>query len=332
MFDFFEKKVQFPERRTASLEDNLRSQAAENNFGSGTGRSAILASWDDRFATLPLDILHFTALNKRGCILVMLSEDLVPDFATLTEVIGSKRPWKIHFNSYLHGGYPILRANLAFPDNIDDPLWLEAPLDLCNGDIQDFCTAVMADEMIDVILKHQSNANGYHGVCFAAKGIAQVVKKEVTSVADHFKVGLSQRDFDASYERMMQEFSSSADGLNRAHVLAIQYSGRAKNYLLDFDSAGSVTEQADIQPPADLESAAAAQEIIEGYASRLARIPNVLDKGEGEALCRTIGAEIDATLGLEGMRQIVDHIRSHYDRGQARMVERAWDRIGNWLG
>ncbi|HOT97086.1 MAG TPA: hypothetical protein PLG50_05435 [bacterium] len=243
MFELFEKKFTLPERRTASLEDNLRSETAENNFGSATGRVAIIASWNDKFATIPLDILHFTALNGRGCILLMLSEELVPDSGSVKEVFASKRSWNIHFSPYLRGKYPILRANLAFPDNLQDPLWLEAPLDLCNGDIQDFCTAVMADEKIDLLLKHQSDADGYFGVCFDAPGIAKLLKKEIANLAGHFKAGLSRQDFDDAYDQMLQDYPNSWDGLNSDHVLVIHYEGRAKNYLLDFKSDGPANAQ-----------------------------------------------------------------------------------------
>ena len=332
MFEIFEKKIKYPERLHASLEDNLRSEAAENNFGPATGRVALLASWDDKFEGIPLDILHFTALNKRACILVMYSEDLIPNFETLKQVIKTGCPWDLHFSPYLRGKYPILRANLAFPDNVQGTLWLEAPLDLSNGDIQDFCIAAIADEKIDLIIKHQSQSDGYHALSFEVRGISKLLKKEVANVIAQYKPGLTRQDFDASYDLLLQDYSSAADGLNSANILSIDYIGRARNAFMQFDSAGSLDSEQDEANRLAVDSQQKTHEKIANYALRLCEIPNVLDKGEGTAQCRAIGTEIDAVMGLEGMRSVLSYVKEHHDRVKGRCIESAWDRIGMWRG
>jgi hypothetical protein len=332
MFDFFEKKIKYPERQHASLEDNLRSEAAEHNFGPSTGKVQMLASWDDKFKSIPLDILHFTALNKRACILVMYSEDLIPNFETLKEVVKTGCPWDLHFSPYLRGKYPILRANLAFPDTVQGALWLEAPLDLSNGDIQDFCIAAIANEKIDLIIKHQSQSDGYHALSFEAKGISKLLKKEVINVIDQYKSGLTRQDFDASYDLLMQDYSSASDGLNPANILSFDYIGRARNAFLEYDPAGSLDSEQDEANRLAMDSQQKTQEIIANYALRLSEIPNVLDKGEGTAQCRAIGTEINEVMGLEGMRSVVMYVREHHDRVKGRCIESAWDRIGMWRG
>lgn len=69
---------------------------------------------------------------------------------------------------------------------------------------------------------------------------------------------------------------------------------------------------------------------MKAYASKLVRIPNVIDDGEGGALCREIGKEIYDKHGFEAMVLVCEYVRDHIDRVTARKIEHAWDNIGPW--
>ena len=330
MFKFFKTAIKYPERRHASLEDNLRTQTIQD-AGPATGDSIILATWDDKFQTLPLDGLFFTALNHRACILILLSENSVSSAEVIKNVLDSGHRWQLHFSAFLRGKCPILRANLAFPDNPRDPFWLEAPLDLSDGDIQDFCSALMADETIDIIIKHQSMADGHYSLKFIARGIAAVLESEVSSVAERFKPGITRQDFNAAYDLLQQVYPSGSAGLEPAKTLSIEFVGQARNRFMQYDTSDTPEKREQHERDQAAQDEQKLQKEIEQYARRLVELPNVLDRDAGSTECNAIGAKINERWGFNGMVRVVEYVRDHYDRTKARSIERSWDGIGEWL-
>ena len=71
---------------------------------------------------------------------------------------------------------------------------------------------------------------------------------------------------------------------------------------------------------------------VKSYVAKLAQIPSVLDRGDGEARCREIGQEIWDRGGIDAMVQVGEHYRDKVDGGRAREIEYAWDGIGTWQG
>lgn len=71
------------------------------------------------------------------------------------------------------------------------------------------------------------------------------------------------------------------------------------------------------------------------YANILTAIPNVLDRAEGEALCKKIGQQVYNKWDHEGMVTVCEYIRDrldHHNHQRYRHVERAWNGVGDWMG
>jgi hypothetical protein len=69
---------------------------------------------------------------------------------------------------------------------------------------------------------------------------------------------------------------------------------------------------------------------VKWYVTKLAQIPNLLDRGAGEAECVQIGKDINDEYGMDGMVQVCEHFRDNLDAGRARAIEHVWGGIGDW--
>ena len=152
---FRRQKLKFPPRTNRSLEDGLR-KSQQDQAMAAIGTMKTYADWGDIFKTRPFDIPFYTALNGRACILIYFSARSVPQAGVIGETLASGRAWILHTAAFLQGSYPLLRCNLVFPDNPRDPFFLESPLNLRDGDVQDFCQARKAFTIQNIMI----NLNG----------------------------------------------------------------------------------------------------------------------------------------------------------------------------
>jgi hypothetical protein len=327
---FAKKEIKFPARRNSSMQDDLHTRAIEQATPE-TGRVAIYASWSDSFQLRNLDSIFFTGLNGRACLLVLVSEASIPTAEIVKDTIRNGSPWLLHFAAFLQGDFPILRANLAVPDNPENPFWLEAPLNLTDGDVQEFCKCAMADETIDIIAKHQSMSEGHYFSAFKVNGLSDLLHTELDKVLRRLKSQATREEFYLSYELLQEVYSSGSDGLSPTNTLLLDRGGRMRNKIIYYDPY-ETAEMREKRMQEEIENEKKEmEEMVKAYAQKLAAIPNLLDKGSGEAACRKIGMEINDLWGFHGMRTVAEHVRDDYDRIKYSSIVRVWDGIGGWM-
>jgi len=228
-----ERELAFPPRASPSLEDDLKRE--QRQFAASAGSVHTLADWDDILSSRPLDVPFLTALNGRATILIYFSSQSVPDAGVIQEVLSSRRPWLMHTSAFLQGPYPILRFHLVFPDNPQDPFFLEAPLDIRSGNVQDFCKAIMGDEHMDIILKHETQAEGCYATEFHGAGLAAILGREVRQVIAGMQPGSMGAEFRAGVRAMESAFRTPSDGIDRAKCVRLVLTGSARNKLIRYE-------------------------------------------------------------------------------------------------
>ena len=225
---FWFSKPQFPPRNNNSLEDNMRLQTQRTAFAD-MNTYEIIASWNDVFKQRPLDIPFYTALNNRACVLIYISTRAVWHHKTIDKVLSSRRQWSLHLAAFVDGSFPILRCNLTFPDKPENPLYLESPLDIRNGDVQEFCKAILADAHIDIMLKHEQNEDVHHGFECHGPGLKSILKKELRRVLRNFQPNSTDADFKMSVRLLESVFPSPGSGLDRAKTVPLIFDGEPHN-------------------------------------------------------------------------------------------------------
>jgi hypothetical protein len=223
-------KLILPQRVSKSFEDSLKEQRQQAFEGGIIAEHIFMIPWEKVFTHRPFDIPYYAALNDRACILVFFSARSVRREEVIGEVLQSRRPFALHMETFLKGSYPIIRCNFVFPDNPGDPLILESPLDIREGNVQDFCQAVLADEKIDIILKHElGSKDGCYTIGVLAPGLSAVVIREVDRAASNLKPNSSEADFNSTVRTMESVFSSAAAGVNPANTIKLTVIGEAQN-------------------------------------------------------------------------------------------------------
>jgi hypothetical protein len=145
---------------------------------------------------------------------------------------GVMRPgvnWAFHAQAFLRGSYPILRCHLMIPDNPRNPYATEVPLDVREGNVQEFCKAIFADEHVDMVVKHESRADGHYLCAYQMPNAARILKQEAGEVVTKLRPTATKADFNASVQLMEQVFAHSLDGLERANIIPMIFAGKPKN-------------------------------------------------------------------------------------------------------
>lgn len=223
-----------PPRRNRSLEDRLDWQKQESLEIKALGESHIFASWDDILRERPMDVPYYTALKARACILVLLSSQSVRKADTIDTVLNSNRPLALQVEAFLRGSFPILRCNFIFPDNPNDPLILESPLDVTDGDVQDFCNAVIGDETIDLILTHEQLGDSMYAFAVQASGLGEVLKREVNRALAALKPAATVQDFQRSIKVMEVVFPSGSSGVSPQKCIRLKTVGEARHKHIEY--------------------------------------------------------------------------------------------------
>ncbi len=226
-------RIDFPARWNTSLEDRLQEEQRKMAMPS-TGSVRIYGSWGEFLEKRPLDSLYFTALRGRACLLVSLSAQSVPRPDIIKTILKEERPWMFCANAFLQGAFPILRCHLVMPDNPRDPFFLEAPLSIRDGDVQDFCRAAMADEHLDVLLGHELLGDGMYMLEMRGPGIAELLRREVSRALKALRPQATKADFQASARMMERAFASGSAGVERAHCVRLRVVGKAKHSTIVF--------------------------------------------------------------------------------------------------
>ena len=158
----------------------------------------------------------------------------MPDPDTIIAVLNSGLPLYLHFAPFLQGRYPILRSHLIFPDNPQDPFFMEAPLDILDGNIQEFCQSLAAEEMVDIHFKHETMGDGYYATAFQAPGVAELLGRQLVPVLAAFNPTLSKKDFNTGVRLMEETYPSGSAGVELSNSVSLQFAGEAKTRLVKY--------------------------------------------------------------------------------------------------
>ena len=226
----------FPQRTSPSLEDNLKRQKQEALEMKAIGEHVTVASWFDILRKRPMDTPFYTALKKRACLLVFLSSASVRQVKVLDGIFREGGALALQAEAFLQGPHPLLRMNLLIPDNPADPLILESPLNAQEGNVQDFCTAVWADEHIDVLVTHEQCAadERLYGVTCSAVGLANALKKQVKSVLGGLPVAASKEGFQNTVRMMNRVFPSGNAGVSPQKCVRLPVIGPAVHRHVEY--------------------------------------------------------------------------------------------------
>ena len=224
----------FPPRRNRSLQDRLDRQKQETLEIKAVGESHIFVGWDDILKERPMDAPYYTAFKGRACVVILMSSQSVRNAELIETVLASERPLALQVEAFLKGSYPILRCNFVFPDNPDDPLVLESPLDVTDGDVQDFCNAVIGDETVDIILTHEQLDGGTYAFAARASRLAEVLRQEVNRALGALKPAATVQDFHESVKAMEGVFPSGSSGVSPQKCVRMKIVGEARHKHIEY--------------------------------------------------------------------------------------------------
>jgi len=225
--------LRLPQRISSSVEDDLKEAKRETYEMGEVGQSVVFFSWDEQLARRPFDRPFYTALRGRACILIIFSAASIAREETVAEVIESAYPCALQIEPFLGGPYPVLRCNFLFPDNPSDPYVLESPLDMCDGNAQEFCKSAVADEEVDLILGHE-RSKGIYAVSCRATGLASSVSSAVHLAMKSFRSGATRADFDSTVAQMERVYPRALNGLQRHLMIKLIVTGAAKTALVKY--------------------------------------------------------------------------------------------------
>jgi hypothetical protein len=225
--------LRLPMRTSPSVEDDLKEGKRETYEVGEVGESVLFFSWDEKLAKRPFDRPFYTAMIGRACILINFSAASIAREEAVAEVLESAYSCELQLEPFLGGGYPVLRCNFLFPDDPRDPYVLESPLNICDGNAQDFCKSAVADEEVDLILGHE-RSRGMYAVSCRAEGLASTVSSAVHRLMKTFRSGATRADFDSSVAQMERVYPRALDGLKRHLMIKLVVTGAAKTALVKY--------------------------------------------------------------------------------------------------
>lgn len=218
--------LQFPPRRGLSITDDLRRQHQQAFLlGGQHAQPAMYIAWGDLIENRPFDVPLYTAVNGRATICILFAASSIPDHHVIGSVVTSRSPMALQLRAFIDGPYPVVRANFLFPDNPRSPFFLESPLDVANGDFQDFCLAVLDDDRVDIVIQHELAGDLTYGVTCRAPRLAPLLQAEVAKAIAALRPPGTRDQFQASVDLMTRAFPSAADGISREWLAPFQIIG-----------------------------------------------------------------------------------------------------------
>jgi hypothetical protein len=226
--------LRLPPRNSLSVEDGLKEDKRETCEMGGGGEGIVFFSWHGIFAQRPFDRPFYSAMKGRACILIKFSSGSVAREQTIKEVLKSAYPCAVQVEPFLGGGYPVVRCNFVFPDSPHDPYVLDSPLDICDGNAQDFFQSAVADENVDLILGHERISQGEYAASCHAEGLASAVSDAVDRAMQCFRPWATKADFESSVRKMESVYPNAFDGLNPQRMIKLVVTGGAKTGVVEY--------------------------------------------------------------------------------------------------
>lgn len=217
--------LQLPQRKSPSLADGLEigREKQRHNWGI-EGKVQTFISWDEELQRRPLDVPWFLALNDIAYVAAMLSAVSIPDPAVLGSLANSPLPFLLHTRAFLSASYPLLRMNLAIPDNPEQPLWLESGLDIRDGDAQEFFQTAARNESLVVVLNHERDQD-VKGFEVEAAGLADLLRAEIAKVAARLPQEENESSFHEAVKQMQQMLPTASSGIEREWIVPLRITG-----------------------------------------------------------------------------------------------------------
>ncbi len=230
----FNHGIELPPRTSPSLEDSLVTQGQEM-ASTQLGEFKIYSSWWDELKHRPFDRPEYVAFGGTPALVVYLSSEAVRTPSLLKQMFAEQRSWYWFVSAFLAGPFPVLRCSLLVPDNPADPLVLESPLNICNGDVQEFCKGVVAKEELDLIVGHEGlPREEYAAVSMRAPGVAALLRREYNQAARALSPDATGDDFVASVGLLEQQFPTALSGLEPSRAIRLAFAGNARNAFIQF--------------------------------------------------------------------------------------------------
>lgn len=235
-------EVLLPTRRTHSMLDKAK-ELKQTSLGGGMAPSKsetmnfetrVVHSWETVMAKRLFDIPYYTGWTSLSCIAVYFSPRMIPDGEAIDIIFRSGLPWRLHVEAFVKGSYPILRTNLGipYPDPNIEFLYSEAPLDLTDGDVQEFCTKGLERDEIDLIVGHEDTKDGVWMFNTKVLGLRDLLRQELTILMKKPEAFTDKQDFKSSVRVLESTYASSRDGIAKSRCLKLTLNGKAKTPVL----------------------------------------------------------------------------------------------------
>lgn len=217
--------LNWPPRKNPSQADQVELHRAEIRHNYGVeGKVVFFTSWQEVLEHRPLDVPLCTASQGRAVIVVLVSSQLFPSPDAVQALAAARRPFGLHIRTFDEGGYPVLRVNVSLPDGPKALVWLEAPLDVRDGDAQDFVSAIVADEHIELMLAHEDLPPGIL-LGLHAPGAGAVAGAEARRAIEVLPASPSATAFKSAVTAMEQAFPQAFSGVDPKRVIPMRLLG-----------------------------------------------------------------------------------------------------------
>jgi hypothetical protein len=230
--ELFRLRLNLPPKTSPSLDDDIQSTKQALAI-TAAGSVSVYASWSDEIEERPFDIPKYTAFHGVPTIVIYVSSRYIPDTNNLANVFGRKFTWAWRGSAFLDGPYPVLRCTLSLPDNPSDPLFLESPLNIREGEVQAFCEGALRNEQIDILVAHESiGSDKLFGASYGCSGIAKVLLREVNRASAKLRPTGTEEDFRKSVRMMETKFPRASAGLEGVPSVPLVYAGEVRNRFI----------------------------------------------------------------------------------------------------
>jgi len=212
-----------PQRKNPSLSERLALEREKMRHNRGVeGSVDIFFAWQEELARRSLDVPLYTAAKGVAHIAVMLSAAFVQDPSTLGKLLQMPVPFFLHAKAFLAAGYPLMRMNLAICDNPEDPVWVEAGLDIRDGDAQEFFEAAVRNESLFLILEHEKASSTGLALAVEAAGLANLLQQEIPKVLAHLPRQANESDFRDAGNRMQRMLPNASSEIVPAWTVPLR--------------------------------------------------------------------------------------------------------------
>jgi hypothetical protein len=212
-----------PQRRSPSMRDGIELEKQKTRHNFGVERVEVYSTWEESLEHRPIDIPLYTAPEGWPVIAVVFSRQFMRGPAEVEALGRTKWPFALHVQPFLDAAYPVLRMNLLIPDDPKSPLWLESPLDVCQGDAQDFLEAAVQHDRVDLVMTHETQLSSVLTLSFDANGLAALLRKNVPPAAAAVPPNGSHTDFLQAVNVMERAFPNSWSGIDPANTVKMTF-------------------------------------------------------------------------------------------------------------